>query len=59
MNKIRPYLPTPYRDGCKIIKTYTLPFEDSVGNKADITYIDYTDKKGKLHEAHIMYVKWR
>ena len=33
-------------------------FVDKVGNRAIITYIDYEDKKGKVFERIVRYVKW-
>lgn len=57
--KILLYRPLPYREGNKVIKTYVEYFVDRVGNEADITYVDYLDKKGKLNEKFVMYIKWR
>ena len=57
-NKIKPYKTTPYREGCHSQKEYTLPFKDSVGNTALITYCDFVNKKGVLVEGHVLYVKW-
>lgn len=56
--EVIPYNPIPYRKGCTVIKKYVLPFEDKAGNKADITYVDYKDKKGKLIEKYTLYIKW-
>ncbi len=53
-----PYIPFFLRDGNKIIKQYEEDFVDKVGNRAIITYIDYEDKKGKVFERIVRYVKW-
>ncbi len=53
-----PFIPFFLRDGNKIIKQYEEDFVDSVGNRAIITYIDYQDKKGKVLERIVRYVKW-
>lgn len=53
-----PYIPFFLRDGNKIIKQYEEEFVDKVGNRAIITYIDYEDKKGKVFERIVRYVKW-
>lgn len=55
---MKPYKPTPYKDGCHSQVLYTEPFEDRIGNKAEITYCDFTNKKGKRIERHVMFVKW-
>lgn len=57
--KIVPYRPLPFRDGNKVVERYTEPFTDRIGNEAEITYVDYLDKKGKLNERFVMYIKWR
>lgn len=59
LDNITPYYPLPYRKGNKVIRKYEEPFEDSAGNKADITYVDYEDKKGKLVQRFCLYIKWR
>jgi len=46
------------RDGNKVIKEYEEDFVDQAGNCAIITYIDYIDKKGKVTERIVRYVKW-
>lgn len=53
-----PFIPFFLRDGNKIIKQYEEEFVDKVGNRAIITYIDYEDKKGKVFERIVRYVKW-
>lgn len=62
MNKgeITPFYPLPYRKsvGNTVVNEYSEPFEDLMGNKATIHYVDYTDKKGKLIEKFIMRVEW-
>ena len=52
------YTPIPFRKPNKIVKKYTEPFEDLVGNKAIITCVDYIDKKKKIVENYVLYVKW-
>jgi hypothetical protein len=56
--KIIPYKPLPFRDGNKIVKKYTERFEDRVGNTGTYTKVDYYDKKGKLNDGYVLYVKW-
>ena len=53
------HTPIPYLKSNTLIRKYVEPFTDEAGNNADITYVDYTDKKGNLHEKYAMYVKWR
>lgn len=57
-NKIKPYKTTPYREGCHSQKEYVLPFKDTVGNTALITYCDFINKKGVLVNGHVLFVKW-
>ncbi len=57
--KITPHIPLPYKNTNKVIKEYILPFKDNVGNYADITYIDFLDKKKKLVKGYVMFIKWR
>lgn len=56
--KIVPYVPIPFRKPNKFVRKYDKPFIDGVGNKAIITYVDYTDKKKNLIEGYVMYIKW-
>ena len=58
--KIVPYYPLPYRPGTgnKVIRKYEEDFVDKAGNTAIITYVDYTDKKGRLVEKFVLHVKW-
>jgi hypothetical protein len=58
LKDITPYKPIPYRDGCKNQRTYDEPFEDSVGNKAIVTRVDYIDKKGKQITGYLLRIKW-
>ena len=53
-----PYNPVPFRDGCKIVRIYEVPFTDSVGNRAVITKVDFFDKKGREILAYTLRVKW-
>ena len=59
LENIVPYHTLPYREGNKVLRKYVEDFEDSVGNKANITYVDYEDKKGKLVEKFCLYIKWK
>lgn len=52
------YIPTPFRPGYKILRKYTEQFEDRVGNKAELTLIDYVDKKGKEVLRYVFTIKW-
>jgi len=52
------YRPVPFRPGNKVVKQYTVDFIDKAGNMAEITKIDYMDKKKKIVEGFVMYVKW-
>tara|TARA_R110000851_G_scaffold72413_21_gene160502 strand:- start:1752 stop:1961 length:210 start_codon:yes stop_codon:yes gene_type:complete len=56
--EITPYYPEPYRSGNKVVSSYDLPFTDRAGNNAMITYVDYINKKGKLIEKYVMFIKW-
>ena len=53
-----PYIPIPYRPPNKVVRKYDEPYIDDVGNKAMITYVDYIDKKKKLIESYVMFIKW-
>ena len=55
---IIPYLATPWREGNKLVRTFVTPFEDAVGNKANITKADFINKKGVLVEDYTLFVKW-
>jgi hypothetical protein len=55
--KITPFVQFFALPGCTVVKTWTEPFEDRVGNKAILTKCEYTDKKGKLHEF-VRRVEW-
>lgn len=55
---IKPFHPIPYKNGNKVVRSYTEDFTDKVGNKANITYVDFKDKKGRLNERFVMFVKW-
>ena len=52
------YLPVPFRKGCKVLRKYTEPFEDRVGNKATLTLVDYIDKKQHTMIGYVLTVKW-
>lgn len=52
------YVPLPFRKPNKVVKKYTEPFCDAVGNKAMIAYVDYIDKNKKLVTEYVMYIKW-
>lgn len=64
MRQIKPHHPYPFRKdkGNKIVREpYKEPFIDRMGNKATVTYVDYTHtRKGKtkLYERYVLYVKW-
>lgn len=57
--KVEPFIPLPFRKGCKIIKKYEEDFVDAVGNEAVITYCDFIDQKNKLQERFTLYIKWK
>lgn len=48
----------PFKSGNTIIRRYEEWFEDIVGNTSVSTYVDFTDKKGKLNERFLLYVNW-
>lgn len=53
------YRPTPYREGCKIVKEeYTKPFIAMGGITGIATYVDFLDKKGNLIEEYFLRIKW-
>lgn len=58
LESIEPYIPLPFTSGFQIIKEYQEEFEDVIGNKAIISYVDFKDKKGKVSERFVMRVKW-
>lgn len=53
------YRPIPYRPGNKVIRVYDEDFHDGVGHYAIITKADYKDKKGRVVEGFVLFVKWR
>lgn len=59
---MKPHYPVPYRKEDKmfnnVVKIYTEMFEDAVGNIAEVTYVDYTDKNGQLNERYPLRYKW-
>ena len=57
--EIVPYHPLPYRPGNKVVRTYVKHMKTKSGFEADITYADFRDKKNKLNEGFVLYVKWR
>ena len=57
-NKIISWVPLPFRDGNKITLKYKERFTDRVGNTGTYTKVDYLDKKKKLNEGYILFVKW-
>ena len=58
-----PYYPLPFRktDGVNntVINTYIEEFTDAVGNIADVTYVDYKDKDGKIKTKYPLRYKWK
>lgn len=57
-----PHYPLPFRkeDGVfnTVIKEWVERFEDAIGNVAEVTYVDYIDKKGKTVERYPLRYKW-
>jgi len=51
------HIPTPFKPGHKIVRRYIEKLKTS-GFKADVTKIDYCDKKGKLIEGFTLMVDW-
>lgn len=56
---VKPHIPTPYKDGNVIVNKYVEETVVRGGFVADVTYIDYKDKKSRLNERFVMFVKWR
>ena len=58
----KPHLPTPFREGNKIMDQWQEPFIDPVGNKGIYTKVDYLvnvgTKKEKMIKNYILRVKW-
>jgi len=52
------YLPIPFRAGNKIVRKYVEQQQDSNFNTALVTLVDWKDSKNKLHERHVLFVKW-
>jgi hypothetical protein len=57
IEKVIPHIPYYMANGNKVIRTFEQPFSDRNGNEATITIVEYTDKKGKMHDA-VIRVKW-
>ncbi|UOL48676.1 hypothetical protein [Pseudomonas phage Astolliot] len=55
--KITPHIPFYKQSGCSVVREWESEFVDRVGNSAILTHVEYTDKKGKSHEA-VIRVKW-
>lgn len=55
---MEPYLPIPFCAGNKIIRRYVERQVDSNYNSSLVTFVDWKDSKGKLHERHTLFVKW-
>lgn len=55
--KITPHVPFYKQAGCIVVREWETPFMDRSGNTAILTNIEYTDKKGKLHQS-VIRVKW-
>ncbi len=53
------YVPIPYRKPNRVICEYTKAFDDGAGHRADVTYLIYVDKKGKVMDEFTMYVRWK
>ncbi len=47
--EVNPHIIEPFKSGNTIIRRYEEWFEDIVGNTSVSTYVDFTDKKGKLN----------
>jgi hypothetical protein len=52
------YKPLPFREGNTIKRVYKELFIARGRYKALVTYADYLDKKNKLVEGFILYIKW-
>lgn len=57
VNKIIPHVPYYLADGNTVIRKWTEPFVDRVGNKATLTKVEVLTKKGKL-VGYTIQVKW-
>lgn len=55
--KITPHIPFYKQAGCTVVREWETFFVDRKGNSAILTHVEYTDKKGKPHEA-VIRVKW-
>lgn len=56
--EITPHIIEPFKAGNTVIRRYEEEFTDEIGNIAIKTYVDFKDKKGKLNERFLLYVKW-
>jgi hypothetical protein len=52
------YRPIPYREGNRVVNKYVEELVTKLGFIAEITYVDYKDKKNRLNERFVMFVKW-
>lgn len=55
--KIIPHIPYYLADGNTVVKKWTEPFVDRVGNRVMLTKVEVLTKKGKLAE-YIIQVRW-
>lgn len=52
------HLPIPFRSGNTIVRKYVERSEDTAFNVCDTTLVDWKDSKGRLHQGHVLHVKW-
>lgn len=55
--KVIPHIPFYKQNGCNVVREWQENFTDRIGNKAILTHVEYTDKKGKIHTC-VIRVKW-
>ena len=58
LRNVKPFRPLPFRKGNTVHKVYEEDYICKVGWRGKATYVDWTDKKGKLHTKHFLRIKW-
>ena len=53
------YIPIWKRKGNTLLREYTEFCDFGNGNTADVTFVDYINKKGELQERVTKIVKWK
>lgn len=56
--KVTPHIPYFCREGNVIVEQWEEAFDDGHGHTGVMTMLKYKDKKGKVSEPVMRYIKW-